>query len=723
MIIKKITITNFLSYYGENSIDISPGLTLVIGDNGDGKTSFFDAHKWLLDTTNLSPALEYFSAKKKADMLVGDTEKLSVAMTFEHYGEKYIEKSFNVTKTGEGKDDFKVSGFNFSGYAVDGTERIPRSGESLVNGCFDAFMQRFSMFKGESQLDVLDDAVAFRQLIEKYSDLKDFEKVVGQTEAFTRSSYNALVRERQNDKKTAQKSTEINSKLLEINETISSLRNDIRTYSDQKALYNTKLETLERNQDASEKYNEVEKRAANKRADLARVTNSRKAVNLNTSLLDKQWILCAFPEILQEYHTKVANFAKLRKQIERTWTEDYAAKKAKQETLKEVKALLQTDEELRWDIPDQQTMEEMIDAEQCWVCGHPAPKGSTEYEFMVNRLERYKKRLNEIPEPEVEEEKCFESDYCDELRTLSIQNSGSSAAEVSKIANEITSRLASEVDLDGLIRKINGEIEEMEKEKARILVNSDGLTEELVMKNVADYMGLTKLRSDAETKLNDANSKLKHAEEDRDDLKRQMAELPGTGMLKVYNDVNNCFEAICKAFKGAKEANLTNFLESLENTANKYQAKLNAADFSGIIRLHRTMNRDGKTTAQIELRSLNGDYVHHKSGSQETTMYMSVLFAISELTTIEKEENYPLLFDAPTSPFGNAKAEAFYNIVDKLDKQCIIVTKDFINDDQEATLKMDSLNKLTCKIYRVKKAAGFVPGDLSTIKTEITPIK
>ena len=723
MIIKNITITNFLSYYGENSIDISPGLTLVIGDNGDGKTSFFDAHKWLLDTTNLRPALEYFSAKKKVDMLVGDTEKVSVAMTFEHFGEKYIEKSFLVTKTGDGKDDFKVSGFNFSGYAVDGTERSPRTGESLVKGCFDAFMQKFSMFKGESQLDVLNDAVAFRMLIEKYSDLKDFEKVVTQAEGFAGKAYNALVRERQNDRKTSQRSAEINSKLSDVIGRIASLREDIRTYSSQHSKYTDNLEKLERNQEASEKFHEVEKRVQNKRSQLASVKAARTSVNLNTSLLDKQWILCAFPDILQEYHTKVANFAKLRKQIERTWAKDYAAKKAKQETLKEVKAMLQTDEELRWDIPDQQTMEQMIAAEQCWVCGHPAPKGSPEYEYMVNRLERYKARLNAIPEPEVEEEKCFETDYCEELRTLSIQNSGTSAAEVNRIANDIKTRLANEVDLDGLIRRLESEIKEMEEEKARILVNSDGLTEELVNKNIADYMGFAKLRSDAETKLKEAEMKLALAEKEKEDYKRQMSELPGTGMVKVYNDVCNCFEAISKAFKGAKEANLTNFLESLENTANKYQTKLNAADFSGIIRLRRTVNKDGKTTAAIELRSVNGDLVHHKSGSQETTMYMSVLFAISELTTISREENYPMLFDAPTSPFGTAKAEAFYNIVDKLDKQCIIVTKDFINDDKENTLKMDSLDKLTCKIYRVKKAAGFIPGDLSTIKTEITPIK
>ena len=51
MIIKKIVITNFRSYYGENTFELSKGLTLIIGGNGDGKTTFFEALEWLLNTS------------------------------------------------------------------------------------------------------------------------------------------------------------------------------------------------------------------------------------------------------------------------------------------------------------------------------------------------------------------------------------------------------------------------------------------------------------------------------------------------------------------------------------------------------------------------------------------------------------------------------------------------------------------------------------------------
>ena len=52
MILKNILIKNFRSYYDENRFEFSNGLTLIIGDNGDGKTTFFEALEWLFDTTS-----------------------------------------------------------------------------------------------------------------------------------------------------------------------------------------------------------------------------------------------------------------------------------------------------------------------------------------------------------------------------------------------------------------------------------------------------------------------------------------------------------------------------------------------------------------------------------------------------------------------------------------------------------------------------------------------
>ena len=63
MIIKNSNIKNFRSYYGDNNhFEFSQnGLTLVLGDNGDGKTTLFEALQWLFDTTHDRGRIEHVS--------------------------------------------------------------------------------------------------------------------------------------------------------------------------------------------------------------------------------------------------------------------------------------------------------------------------------------------------------------------------------------------------------------------------------------------------------------------------------------------------------------------------------------------------------------------------------------------------------------------------------------------------------------------------------------
>lgn len=48
MLLKKLVIENFGCFPGIHEITFSPTLTLIIGDNGDGKTTIFEALSALL---------------------------------------------------------------------------------------------------------------------------------------------------------------------------------------------------------------------------------------------------------------------------------------------------------------------------------------------------------------------------------------------------------------------------------------------------------------------------------------------------------------------------------------------------------------------------------------------------------------------------------------------------------------------------------------------------
>lgn len=201
------------------------------------------------------------------------------------------------------------------------------------------------------------------------------------------------------------------------------------------------------------------------------------------------------------------------------------------------------------------------------------------------------------------------------------------------------------------------------------------------------------------------------------ELKKDLDELnPENSQAKIYKDVHIVLEEIARAFLVAKKENLSRFLSDLEEKANEYLVKLSAMDFHGEIRLIQTADE----STEIRLFSSNGTEIKRPSGSQKTVMYISVLFAISDFTQEKREEDYPLIFDAATSSFGDSKEEDFYNVIDKIQKQCIIVTKDFI---EKGKLNERAIEGLTCSVYRINKAPNFDQSNMATIRTIINKIR
>ena len=176
MIIKRITIKNFRSYYGENEFLFSDGLTLIVGDNGDGKTTFFEALQWLFNTAVDNTSIDNASEMKKTELDAGERDEVLVSMQFEHDGTKQVEKSFYFEKKSDGS--FSTGPVVFRGYEGDGPEREVVNGKSMMDRCFDAFIQKFSMFKGESTLNVFENSTALKELVDKFSDVRKFDELV-----------------------------------------------------------------------------------------------------------------------------------------------------------------------------------------------------------------------------------------------------------------------------------------------------------------------------------------------------------------------------------------------------------------------------------------------------------------------------------------------------------------------------------------------------------------
>lgn len=367
-------------------------------------------------------------------------------------------------------------------------------------------------------------------------------------------------------------------------------------------------------------------------------------------------------------------------------------------------------------------MEEMIHDHVCKVCGSPAPEGSPAYEFMVNKLNEYKKHVDEklkleAAKTEIEQKQLFTSEYVEEIHNLGIRMGGSTEAEVVQIAADIDERLVIEARLNEELQEIKEKKQEAEDDKARLLIQAGNVSEELLQKDFNDVKNMFEQKGRAEQRLVILQKELEELQNQEAEMRKKFDELkPQNSQVKVYRDVHRVLEEIAKAFKNAKKENLRRFLAALEDCANEYLAKLSAQDFHGEIRLCQTVEE----STEIKLFSSNGSEIKNPSGSQETVMYMSVLFAISDFTDQKRDENYPLIFDAATSSFGDSKEEGFYNVIDKLNKQCIIVTKDFITKGQ---LRLNEINQLTCGVYRIRKADNFDSKNMATIRTLVEKVK
>lgn len=723
MILKELRIKNFRSYYGENIFEFKDGLTLIIGGNGDGKTTFFDALDWLFTTSVENKSDNNISEMRISELDSGESDTVSVTLIFEHDGEKILEKQFRFEKNEKG--NVLTKDFSFQGYDCIGAERTIISGNTLLERCFDAVIRKYCLFKGESELNIFENEAALKTLVEKFSDIKKFEEFVDLSTEFEKKSDEAYKKELKTDDKVAKKAKELDSRLIDVNRRITDTRSDIKKQEEVASAYQIKVDTLERHQETSERYHEIKERLKSLKEKADKVRNFI-FEDYNTKLLDEQWILCSFPEIFKEYQKKVSELSKQKRKQNEEFIEFRGKEKGKKEAIQELTALSNGAAHLPWYMPDNQTMQEMIDEEICKVCGRPAEKGTEAYNFMQEKLTQYIKNTEqkESQKDEDESEKpLFESRFIEELHNMSICLGGSNAKEVVNLRTEIKDKIEFVACRKIELAKFEEQIKDAEEEKQRLLIQSDGISEEILDKNFKDLKGFFEEKNRAEKRINDLNVSLKKLLEEKGMIDEEYGELtPVKGMVNLYSKVHVVFQKIMKAFEGAKKSNLRKFLTDLEGRSNEYLKFLNIDDFHGIVRIIETAN----DSACVKLFSSNGSFINAPNGALKTTMYMSVLFAISDLTTLKREVDYPLIFDAPTSSFESFKEDEFYNIIDKIKKQCIIVTKDLLDkDDKTGTRKLNEskINGLTCSVYRIEKRRPFNPSDLSTICTTSTQIK
>lgn len=120
---------------------------------------------------------------RKSELDEDEADTMSVSMFLSIMEKRGVEESdLRKEKRSMSSDEFA-----FKGYETNGAERMQRKGSSLIDVCFDAFIRKYCLFKGESQLNVFNEKEALRTLVDKFSDIRKFEDYVAVTELEAKS--------------------------------------------------------------------------------------------------------------------------------------------------------------------------------------------------------------------------------------------------------------------------------------------------------------------------------------------------------------------------------------------------------------------------------------------------------------------------------------------------------------------------------------------------------
>lgn len=709
MIIKKIEIDNFRSYYKTNVFEIENGLNLIIGSNGDGKTTFYEALEWLFLTDCTRRTDEKYISKKRSDeLLENESDDVRVSMTYEHNGKlKTLEKMFHFTKSFDGA----VTMSNYSHLLIEqnGVERMVKEG-TRFDVDLPAEIRKYTMFKGESELDVFQKSNALKMLVETFSDVKDFESYFSFMEYASAKAEQARDNAQRSDKKNADRIKSLKSTIEREKGIISDIEREISTKEDEAINFENLLQSLEQSKEASDLLIAVNRRLSTLRQKREEIS-ARIKEDYTINLLDDMWILMGFEPIANEYADKVNAVDKKRRKLEKDYLVNAGAEKV-------IRKMQSDFVPLPVHIPGRKVMEEMLEEEVCKICGRPAKKHSEAWEFMLRRLEEYKESLKVTEEEEVAP--LYANNYIGELqkRETSLNDN---LDRITKLRHQIQEKIALNNRLHDEIKKVDANITMEFEQKKRILAQTDGLTEEQLTANYTNISNWVDQKRKAESRVEVLKRQRAQHRATLENAENELGKLAEGTTASTYARTATILRHISAAFKNAKETNKKRLLHSIEDEANMFLEKLNANDFKGTIRILEKADGQGEAV----LMNNDNTRIYNPNTALRTTYLMSVLFAIGKLSSQRNETEFPLLFDAPTSSFTDAKESEFFNVISNLNKQVIIVTKSFLKDNGngEVVLDRSKIDGVQGSVFRIEKKKPFNDKELGTIQTVITKIK
>lgn len=691
MKINSITINNFQSYYGEQTIEFGDGLNLIIGNGGKGKSKLFNAFYWVLfgkiyvtsegwcTTDNLYQSshkalhnYEYFNKKALSEAKVDGKISCSVQLELEDdKGNNYIiERQASTIRQPQSEWD-KPESWSLPVASLKVTYDVP-TGTKTVNGIiadgvvsdlFPEGIRGYIWFQGES----LDSLINFRNR----QNLKEAVRHISYYPFYEKLT--AIIGEAKNKiaKQEVRKLTEVNKQNNEAKALLARirmLRERIQIEEENKKKHQQNIEIIqialaddESKMEGLAGFSNLISDYDNCEKEIIRLNN--RLTELDTEqrrLLPSLWLLRGIDGMIEQ-----------SKQIISSHVEE-------ESSLPEKKYI---------DEPSRIKLEEILNKDhRCFVCGSPVDEAHPHaIEWIMNRLkmqEEYYKELEDYRN-NMEFSKQFNmfvgkiQDYPDYL----LRSLKGIDKQFQDIADD-------EEKLMALRKKQHDKKNELEK-KIEDVKRKYGVDPHKEASNVPRLTTSIKAsRSNLEKEkklLNSCISTIKEYNFHLEEAERNLGSSSGTSAItKVaeteWKNISIFLESICR---DVQEKARKELISKIQIRANEFYDKFT--------------EHDRGYKGRIEI---NDDYtISFDAGlntSHEDRKKMSIINALLSLNQEAIGTYYPFISDAPTSSFDPSTTHKYLMGIKDIFHQTIIMTKDVEigSDKYNDLIKQDKVSRV-----------------------------
>jgi len=713
MIINKLTLNNFMCYYGNKTFEFSDGLNIILGHNGDGKSTIFTAFNWIFDQYSDLELAEVFSKKRYSEVLDKENFDVYIECIITQYEEEYkILKSFTVTKNDESprfsriKEEIWIKDLNTGEKNLDN-----RTISKLTQQVFPEAFRNFSMFETETDALKIVEGEKLAELVKNFSNAKYYEKLDEVVESFSERADKQFRRESKADKASIDAMEDIDNKIVVVKREIKKLENSIAEDEKGRDYYSDKISDLVKNFTISEDYKKIEENIKNLNTEIEKARYENKARNRFTDkIFDDFYLLIGFDKIISGFSDKINLLRQEKNKVDNEERDKYAQEKLQ---------LKNGSTPFPPGFPSLEILEEILNDNICKICNSNLEASSKEYiNKSIALFKESKKKEKEMEMPII-----FPNNFIDEFQIInrSIQLKPEKYSE-NRIKEEIEFGIQRISGNNSKIAKNLKSISELETEKKELMAKIPNISEE-ELKNISHNHDRYSIEKDtlvtkiAENKIK-LDGKNGHQKELQKTRTKTLSQYKESDFKKATVEVLTLLSEIAKT---VKEEQYTIFLKLLSERATIYLKMINVGEITGKIELYK------KNEKEVAYKSLNEDdsirSALEDSGALQISKPLSILFAIADLASETADnENYPMIFDAPTGRYSPDREKEFFKVLKATKKQRIVVTLRFLGADETNTpfVNKDYFQNIEKdKAFFIKRERPFDKDRPETINTEI----